>query len=134
MYDFSFPCDLRMIPFAFFMDILLFRSSQCANCRFLRFFSTEPDLHARFALMREHISFRAFSAEPKMLCARSFCGRLCVCRRDSNQSGFAVVKRQAAVGIPASLEHTFFLSFVRVDVCRSRQAFPQPRWLPCANQ
>ena len=24
MYDFSFPCDLRMSPFAFFMDILLF--------------------------------------------------------------------------------------------------------------
>src|ERR1700686_2498049 len=110
MYDFSFPCDLRMIPFAFFMDILLFRSSQGANCRFLRFFSTEPDLHARFALMREHISFRAFSAEPKMLYAGSFCGRLCVCRRDSNQSAFAVGKRQTAVGIEASLEHTFFAS------------------------
>src|SRR4029077_6295136 len=97
-------------PFAFFMDILLFRCRQGANCRFLRFFYTEPDLLACSALMRGHISFRAFSAEPKMLYAESLCGRLCVCRRDSNQSSFAVVKRQAAVGIEASLEHTFFLS------------------------
>ena len=69
----SFPCDLRTSPSSFFMDILLFRSSQGANCGFLRFFYTELDLHARCALMREHISFRTFSAEPKMLYAGSFC-------------------------------------------------------------
>src|SRR5580704_11448129 len=112
----------------------LYSCSRIANCRFPRFFYTKPDLHARSALMREHISFRAFSAEPEMLYPRWFCGRLWISRRDSNQSAFAVVKRQAAVGIQASLEHTFRLNFVRVDVCRGRQAFPQPRWLPCANQ
>src|SRR5580704_14523750 len=112
----------------------LYSGSRIANCRFLRFFNTKPDLHARSALMREHISSRAFYAEPEMLYPRWFCGRLWISRRDSNQSAFAVVKRQAAVGIQASLEHTFCLNFVRVDVCRGRQAFPQPRWLPCANQ
>src|ERR1700732_3135142 len=84
----------------------IYSCSRIANCRFPRFFYTEPDLHARSALMREHISFRAFSAEPEMLYARWFCGRLWISRIDSNQSAFAVVKRQAAVGIQASLEHT----------------------------
>ena len=112
----------------------IYSCSRIANCRFPRFFYTKLDLHARSALMREYISFRAFSAEPKMLYAGSFCGRLCVCRRDSNQSAFGVVERQTAVGIEASLEHTFCFNFLRVDVCRGQQAFAQPRWLPCANQ
>src|ERR1700681_1065824 len=48
MYDFSFPCDLRMSPFAFFMDILLFLSI-CEKTSDHRSREVQPSSQSDFA-------------------------------------------------------------------------------------